>query len=46
VAIIGVTWSEAAALSAGWSPLFIPIVVAAGAFALAGVRSPSPLHNP
>lgn len=44
--IIGVSWSQAAAPSSGWSPLFIPIVVAATAFALAALRSPSPFNNP
>lgn len=38
VAIVLVTWTQAFALSAGWSPLFIPMAFAALAFALAGVR--------
>lgn len=46
VAVIAVTWTQASALSAGWSPLFIPIAVAALGFALAAVRHSSPAHNP
>jgi hypothetical protein len=42
VAVIAVTWTQAFASSAGWSPLFIPVAAAAIGFAIAALRPPSP----
>ncbi len=38
--IVVASWSQAGATALGWSPLFIPILVAAAGFALASVRGP------
>lgn len=38
--IVAATWLQAPAMAIGWSPLFIPILATAAAFALAAFRPP------